>query len=206
MHILFEHITTVRERAWGWFAARADGPYALFWLCFLSFTEPFLSPVVPEALMTAMIVARREHWRLYTLLTILFTFLGGITGYVLGIFLFKEFAEPLLQFAGYQQVHEVSQTLLGGNTFLVMFFIAFTFLPDKPFTYLSGFLGVSLLQYSAGIFLGRSARVSLIGYLSYRFGPRIVEAADRYFFWFAMALLALLAAYGIVQLHLLPWQ
>ena len=194
----------MRDRAWAWFAARAQGAYALFWLCFLSYIEPFLSPIVPEALMTAMIIANKEKWKFYAILTIFFTFLGGITGYLLGMFLFNEFATPLLQWSGYQQYHELSQTILGGNIFLVMFFIAFTLLPDKPFTYLSGFLGVPFLAYASGMLLGRAMRVALVAYLSYKFGPQILELVNRYFFWFALAILALLAVYAIVQLQLLP--
>ena len=195
----------MRERAWGWFAERAESKQALFWLCFLSYTEPFLSPIVPEALMTAMILAKREHWRLYAALTTAFTFFGGVTGYLLGVFLFKEFATPLLGLSGFQEFQGVSQQILGGNIFLVMFFIAFTLLPDKPFTYLSGFLGAPFLLYAGGMLLGRAARVTLVAYFSYKFGPQILEAVNRYFFWFAVAILALLALYGIVQMHLLPW-
>ncbi|TSC68708.1 MAG: DedA family protein [Parcubacteria group bacterium Gr01-1014_56] len=194
----------MRERAWAWFSLHAQGKHALFWLCFLSYIEPFLSPIVPEALMTAMIIVKKERWRFYALLTTLFTFLGGITGYFLGVFLFNEFATPLLQLSGYQQYHDVSQTILGGNIFLIMFFIAFTLLPDKPFTYLSGFLGVPFFAYASGLLLGRSMRVVLVAYLSYRFGPQILEVVNRYFFWFALAVLALLALYGIVQMRILP--
>ena len=204
MYFLLEHITTMRDRAWGWFVERAHSTHALFWLCFLSYVEPFLSPIVPEALMTAMIIANRERWKLYAVLTTIFTFLGGITGYLLGVFLFNEFAAPLVAWSGYQQYHEITQSLLGGNIFLIMFFIAFTLLPDKPFTYLSGFLGVPFLAYASGMLLGRAMRVALVAYLSYKFGPQILELVNRYFFWFALAILALLAVYAIVQLQLLP--
>lgn len=194
----------MRDRAWGWFASHAHSKHALFWLCFLSYLEPFISPIVPEALMTAMILVKRERWKLYALLTTVFTFLGGITGYLLGMFLFKEFSEPLLRLSGYQQFHEISQNVLGGNIFLIMFFIAFTLLPDKPFTYLSGFLGAPFLAYAGGLLLGRTMRIALVAYLSYKFGPQILEIVNRYFFWFAVAALALLAVYAIVQMQLLP--
>ncbi len=203
---LLEHITTIRDRAWAWFAARAESKYAIFWLCFLSYIEPFISPIVPEALMSAMILARRERWKLYTALTIVFTFLGGITGYLLGMFIFEGFAAPLLAFAGFRDFHAVSQTIVGGNIFLIMFFIAFTLLPDKPFTYLSGFLGVPFVMYAGGMLLGRTLRVILVGYVVQRFGPQIVVVINKYFTWFAIVVLALLVLYGIVQLHLLPWQ
>lgn len=192
----------MRDRAWGWFAAHAQGKYALFWLAFLSYLEPFISPIVPEALMTAMILVKKELWRFYALITTLFTFLGGITGYMLGMFLFKEFSEPLLRFSGYQQFHDISQTIVGGNIFLIMFFIAFTLLPDKPFTYLSGFLGVPFVAYASGLLFGRAMRIALVAYLSYRFGPQILELVNKYFFWFALAVIALAALYGILRVGL----
>src|SRR3989344_5455982 len=136
MYFLLEHITTARDKSWKWFTTHAEGPHALFWLCLLSYLEPFISPIVPEALMAAMILAARHKWKLYAALTTIFSFLGGITGYLLGMFLFREFGEAILRFTGFGEIHEVSQMILGGNIFLIMFFIAFTLLPDKPFTYL----------------------------------------------------------------------
>lgn len=202
---IFEHITTITERAWAWFAARADSKYAIFWLCLLAYLEPFISPVMPEALLVAMIIAKREHWKLYTTLTIIFCLLGGVTGYVLGMFFFQGVSEYLLSLSGFEQFQDVTSNIKGGDIFLIMFFISFTLLPDKPFTYLSGFLGVPFLSYISGLFLGRSLRVLLVGYLSYRFGPQIVATLNKYFYWFALAVLAILLIYGTLRWHLLPW-
>lgn len=189
----------MQERAWAWFAMRAHTKQATLWLCFLSYIEPFLSPIVPETLMAAMILAVRERWKYYAALTIFFTFLGGVTGYVLGMFIFEGFAKPLLEFSGFKEFHKISQQLLGSNIFFVMFFIALTLLPDKPFTYISGFIGAPFLLYAAGLLFGRTARVVLVAYLTYRFGPQILDAINKYFFWFAVAILAFLALYGIVH-------
>ncbi len=202
---IFEHITTISERAWGWFAARADSKYAIFWLCTLAFLEPFLSPFIPEALLVAMIIAKREHWKLYTALTVLFCLLGGIAGYVIGMFFFHGISEYILNLSGFEQFQNVRADILGGDIFLIMFFISFTLLPDKPFTYLSGFLGVPFINYIGGFFLGRSLRIVLVGACSYWFGPQIVSTLNKYFYWFAMAVLAILAIYGTLRWHLLPW-
>lgn len=199
MHVIFEHITNVKEKSWAWFVARAQGPYGIFWLCLLSYLEPFISPIVPEALMAAMILAAREKWKLYMALTTAFTFLGGITGYFIGFFVFKGFGDVLLRFTGYGEIHDASQMLLGGNIFLIMFFIAFTLLPDKPFTYLAGFLGLPFFHYAAGLLVGRSMRIALVGYFTYKFGPQILAVVNRYFFWFALVVLAIFGVYAIVQ-------
>lgn len=203
MHVIFEHITTAKEKSWAWFAARAHSKHAIFWLCLLSYLEPFISPIVPEALMTAMILAHREKWKFYAVLTTIFTFLGGITGYLIGYFLFQGFGEALLTITGSGEVHEVSQMIVGGNIFLIMFFIAFTLLPDKPFTYLAGFLGVSFFLYTAGLLVGRTMRILLVAYFSYRFGPQILTAVNKYFFWFALVVLAIFVVYVTLKLHLL---
>jgi membrane protein YqaA with SNARE-associated domain len=204
MHVILEHITTMRDRAWTWFAARADGPHAIFWLCVLSFLEPLFSPIVPEALMAAMILASKERWRYYATLTTIFTFLGGVAGYLIGAFLFQGFGEHILALSGFTEFHEATQRLVGGNIFLVMFFIAFTLLPDKPFTYLAGFLGLPFLNYAAGLFLGRVMRITLVAYFVQRFGGAILVLVNRYFFWFALVILALFGVYVTLHFHLLP--
>lgn len=207
MRILFEHITTMREKSWKWFAARAHGKHAVAWLGILSFLEPLISPIVPETLLVAMLLAGSDEkkWKKYSFVTTAWAVAGGVLGYLIGAFFFRGFGEWLLGLTGTGEIHRFTQDILtGGSIFLLMLLITFTPIPDKPFTYLSGFLGAPFLPYFAGFLIGRALRFTTVAYLTHRYGAQVLGIINKYFFWFTIAILALLALYGIVHLHLLP--
>ncbi len=167
--------------AWEWFAARAHGPHALFWLTFISFLEPIVLPIVPESLMVAMIIAGRERWKKYAAITTIASTLGGLAGYFIGLFLLREFGAPFIAHYGLRHWFRTAHHLLAGNVFAVMLFVTFTPVPDKAFVILSGFFHVPLLPYLAGFFLGRALRFGFVAYAVQRFGGRVFKAVHQYF-------------------------
>ncbi|MDB5225616.1 MAG: DedA family protein [Candidatus Adlerbacteria bacterium] len=204
MHLL-EHITERGERSWAWFSQRAHSQHAKMWLAILSFLEPIISPIVPETLMVAMLLAgsNDRRWKAYAALTTAFSFLGGLVGYGIGMLAFYYFGEGLLAYFGLGDLHAQAQFLLGGSIFVVMFFVTFTPLPDKVFTILSGFFGVPLLPYAVGFLAGRALRFTLVAYMVHRMGPRILDVLNRYFLWVAVAVLVLGIIYGMVRFNVL---
>lgn len=204
MH-LPQHITTAHERGWKWFSDRAHSKHATFWLAVLAFLEPVISPIVPETLLVAMLLAGSDDqkWKKYSAITTAASVAGGIAGYCVGMLAFKVFGEALLATFGLSDIHNTIGTILAGNIFLVMIFVTFTPIPDKAFTILSGFVGAPFLPYLAGFFIGRAARFTLVAYMVHRFGSRILSTLNQYFLWAAGAGVAILTAYAIVHWHLL---
>ncbi len=200
-----EHIATPRESSWEWFKERAHSKHALAWLIVISFLEPIISPIVPETLMVAMLLAGSDDqkWKRYSVITTTASFLGGMTGYAIGWLAFKWFGEQLLSYFGLGDAHGTIDMILSGNIFLIMIFITFTPIPDKVFTLLSGFVGAPLLPFAAGFVVGRAARFSLVAYLVHRFGERIIDTINRYSLYAAGLTVAVLVAYAIVHWHLL---
>lgn len=204
MH-LPEHITTAHERGWQWFSKRAHSKHAVFWLVVLAFLEPVISPIVPETLLVAMLLAGSDErkWKKYSVITTAASLAGGLAGYGVGLLAFKFFGEALLGTFGLADIHGTISTILAGNIFLVMIFITFTPIPDKAFTILSGFVGAPLLPYAAGFLIGRAARFTLVAYLVHRFGEKILDTINRYLLWAGGAGVAIFTAYAIVHWHLL---
>jgi membrane protein YqaA with SNARE-associated domain len=200
-----EHITTAQERGWQWFSERAHGKHAVFWLVVLAFLEPIFSPLVPETLLVAMLLAGSDErkWKRYSAITTASSFAGGVAGYGVGMLAFHLFGIALLSYLGLSDIHGTIATILAGNIFLVMVFITFTPIPDKAFTLLSGFVGAPFLPYAAGFLVGRAARFTLVAYLVHRFGAKVLEAINKYSSWAAVAVVAILTAYAIVHWRLL---
>ena len=81
------------------FSRRREAPY---YLSLLSFVESFILPFPPPDVMLApMSLARPSRAMRYAALTLLFSVLGGLVGYLIGAFLF-DLAEPYIIAWGYE--------------------------------------------------------------------------------------------------------
>ena len=82
----------------------------------------------------------------------------------------------------------------------VVFAAAFTPIPYKVFTILSGLAQLNLLAFVIASLVGRSARFFLVGGLVFAFGKPIREFIERYFNWLTLLFVALLVAgFGVIK-------
>jgi membrane protein YqaA with SNARE-associated domain len=201
---VLEHVTTTRERGWSWFVEHAKSRYALLWLALLGFADTVFFPISVEAFLAVLVLAHRDRWRTYLAVSITSSTAGAIAGYWLLFWLFRSFGEPLLAQWGIGEAYSIAQTLLGGQIFLTMLLASFTPLPDKLFIYAAGILGAPFLPYIAGFIIGRGARMAVVTYLVWKFGPTILESINKYSLYSAVMAVAILALYVIFKLHLVP--
>lgn len=199
-----QKIIVARDRAWGWFVARAEGPHALFWLVVCAVLDPIFFPIAPEIYLAALILAKPHAWRRYLPVAIIASTVGAALGYLVGLLLFNYFGAAVIGFYGLEAPFARAQAQVGQNVLTAMLLVPFTLIPEKVFVLAAGFLGAPFLPYLTGFVIGRSVRIALITYLFYRFGEKVLEMIGRYFFAFTIIILALLAYYGIVHLQLLP--
>jgi membrane protein YqaA with SNARE-associated domain len=202
---IIEHITTVREKGWEWFAAHARGRFVLWWMALIAFTDTIFSPITAEAFLSALILAHRERWKMFLAVSLSASTAGAVAGYWLLFYAFHTFGEQYLASWGLQNAYAGAQALLGGGIFVTMLVASFTPLPDKVFIYAAGILGVPFTPYILGFLVGRGARMSVVTYLVYKFGAPILEGINKYSAYTALAAIAVLVAYGMVHWHLLPW-
>lgn len=204
MSWLSENITSARDKSWAWFERHAHSKHALFWLAVVAYTDAVISPLVPEAFLAALMLARPDKWKQYLATSIIATTLGAATGYFIGLFLFRTFGEPLLQLYHLGPAFESAQHLIRGHVFFALMLASFTPIPDKVFIYASGFLGVHFVPYIAGYMLGRGARMAIVAYVVGRYGKGVIDVINRYFLFVALAVVTLFAYYAIVHWHVLP--
>ncbi len=204
MHVL-EHITTARERGWGWFVEHAKSRYALWWLALLGFADTVFFPISVEAFLAVLVLAHRERWKTFLAVSLVSSVTGAIAGYWLLYVLFRAFGESLLQSWGLVDAYAVAQTLLGAQIFLAMLLASFTPLPDKLFIYAAGILGAPFFPYIIGFILGRGARMGVVTFLVHRFGSAVLESVNKYSAYAAVAVVALGIIYAMVHWHLVPW-
>jgi membrane protein YqaA with SNARE-associated domain len=175
-----------------WFAARAHGAHAKFWLAVLSFTESSVFLVPPDVLLIAILLAGAERWRYYAVFTAAWSVLGALAGYAVGALLYDSVGQMLVSAYGLADDVELAQQWFSGNTFLVMFIAALTPLPYKVFVLTGGFLQVNLVAFTLASILGRLVRFGLVAYITKTFGAMAAQTLTRYTHYTSLVLTAAL--------------
>ena len=196
-------VSAWHERLWRRFTELAQGPHALVWLALFALFDPIFFPIPPEVYLAALMLAHPKRWKEYLVICISFSVLGAAIGYFVGAFLFHQFGLPLLHLYHLEPAFREGRHMLMGHVLIGMVLVAFSLVPEKVVVLAAGFLGAFFPAFLIGFFIGRAIRLALIAYLVHRFGTRMLDVIKKYFFWFTVLLLLILAYYGIVHFHLM---
>ncbi len=161
----------------------AQHRHAPLYLVCLSFVEASFFPLPPDLMLAPMSISRPQKAWWYATLTTLSSVLGGIVGYLLGMF-FISLIEPYLIQMGYQVAYYKVQHwfLLWG--FWALFFAGFTPIPYKVFTIASGAVGMPVVPFVLASLVGRASRFYLVSGLMRAGGTRMNNQLRKYIDWF----------------------
>lgn len=168
------------------------------YLAALSFAESSFFPVPPDVLLVPLCAARPERVLRLGLLTTIFSTIGGLFGYLLGLLAF-DLVSPLLDQAGYWgHITRVEAWCLQYGAWTV-FVAGFSPLPYKVFTLTAGAMSMALLPFLVASFVGRGSRFMLVSVLIAAFGARVEPWVRRWVEWFGW-LSILLVSFVLVWL------
>ena len=161
----------------------ASSKIAIYVLAFVSFIESFFFPVPPDLMIVPMVVAKRENYLKIFLIATIFSVLGGLVGYMLGIF-FLDISMVIIEFYGYQEkVFEIQDKISSKGGFIfwigVMFLAGFTPLPFKLFTIASGIVSFNIIVFFFICLFTRGLRFFIVSYLTYLFGNKFSNFIDK---------------------------
>ena len=177
-----------------------------FYLGLISFIESSFFPIPPDVMIVPMVIAKKKNYIKIFLIASIFSVLGGIFGYLLGLF-FYDLAFGVIEIYGYEnKIEKLKYILSTGEGFLtwlsILFLAGFTPLPYKAFTISSGLIGFNLLIFILVSLISRSLRFFIISYLSYKFGDLFTEFMDRHGSkWFTILGLILVIIFLIIFLY-----
>jgi len=152
-------------------------------LGFVSFIESFFFPVPPDLMIVPMVVAKRDDYLKIFLIATVGSVLGGLFGYMLGVF-FLDSAMVIIEFYGYEEkVFEIQNKMStrgGSLAWLgIMFLAGFTPLPFKVFTITSGVINFNLFIFFFICLFTRGLRFFLVSYLTYLFGKKFGDFIEK---------------------------
>ena len=155
-----------------------------YYLAIISFVESSLFPIPPDVMIIPMVISKKNDFLKIFFLTTIFSVMGGIFGYLIGVFFF-EFGINIINFYGHEdKLSNIKENLINNDGFYawlgILFLAGFTPLPYKVFTIASGLIGFNFLFFILISLISRGLRFFIVSYLSYKFGDLFNEFMDKH--------------------------
>jgi membrane protein YqaA with SNARE-associated domain len=160
--------TALYDRCMAWARHR----HAVWYLSGLSFAESSFFPIPPDVMLAPMSMARPERSMRYATITTVASVIGGLFGYLIGLYAF-DLIEPWLQQSHYWDNYLLARNWFDEWGFWAILVAGFSPIPYKVFTIAAGTLMMNLPLFIAGSCIGRGGRFFLVAMLLAWGGPRM---------------------------------
>ncbi len=164
---------------------------------FISFSESVFAPIIIDPFLIAMIATKRERWIRYTVNAIVFSILGGLVGYLLGLLFFDYIGVWIIDAYGLTNYFVSIQDDINQSAFAFILLGAFTPVPYKLVAIAAGLVQVNLATFIVASIIGRVLRLGLVGVATYYVGPHALPIIRRHLFMMASLVGVVLTLYII---------
>ncbi|WP_025386013.1 YqaA family protein [Legionella oakridgensis] len=153
--------------------------HAPYYLAGVSFAESSFFPIPPDVMLISMGLAAPKRAWYYALITTFFSVLGGILGYLIGMYA-MELLEPYLASSSYMSSFNQVAHWFKQHGVWVVILAGFTPFPYKVFTIAAGAMQMAFLPFVLGSIIGRGLRFFLVSAILYFAGARIETRLRHY--------------------------
>ncbi|MCG6872027.1 MAG: DedA family protein [Gammaproteobacteria bacterium] len=168
------------SRLYDWTLRWSGHPKASWFLAGLGFAESSFFPVPPDVLLAPMVLARPERGWWLAALTTVASVIGGLFGYLIGLFLYQEVALPLIELYHAQARFDQVKTWFDDYGFWIVFLAGFSPIPYKLFTISAGVVSLAVVPFTLASLVGRGARFFLVAGLVIWGGERLATFLRRW--------------------------
>ena len=157
----------------------AKSNHAVRILSTVSFVESFVFPIPPDLLLIPLSISNPKKAYYFAMLTTIFSVLGGVIGYLIGIY----FADLFLSALGWmfdEKSVETTTEWMAEWGVMVVLISGFSPIPYKVFTVASGVTGLMFIPFLIASFLGRGMRFFLIGFIVSKGGDNLEKKIRKY--------------------------
>ena len=157
---------------------------ARFFLSFICIIESIFFPIPPDVMIIPMTLAQKKRWiQIATIATISSVF-GGIIGYAIGFFFYKEVGIHIFEFYGFEGFKSFKEQITIGKGFwawIILLAIAgFTPVPFKLLTISSGLIHFNFLIFILVAAITRGSRFFILAGLLSFFGHKILPYIKKF--------------------------
>ncbi len=164
-----------------WTLSWADSKYSAFGLFFVAFIESSFFPIPPDVLLIPLILGRLDNWFKLCVICSVGSVAGAVFGYLIGYLAMESVGNYIIELLRLESAKEQFFLWYERYGVLIVLIGAFTPIPFKVITILSGAVGLNILVFILYSFVGRAGRFFLIGIMLRIFGAKIKELIEKYF-------------------------
>ena len=152
-------------------------------LYFVSFIESIIFPIPTDIFLIPYVLADRSNYLIITIFTTLFSVLGGVCAFYIGLFFWDYFSEILVKY--YPSIVDGINGFkkdfgIYGN--LLILLGGFSPFPYKVTCISSGLLGLDIYQFILFSSVSRFSRFFIVSYFFYRFGEKAKFVINKYIY------------------------
>ena len=173
-------------------------PKAEKFLALVAFSESSFFPIPPDLLLIPMALARPLKWIRLALITTIFSVLGGILGYLIGVFLWETIGQYIIEIYHLEEKFNIFKDNYNTKGALIVFIAGFTPIPYKLITIASGGMNLNIIIFIIASILSRGARFFLLTAIIRIFGDTAKLFIDKYFSFLTLIV-------GFILILLILW-
>ena len=188
------------KRLYDWTLSLAHSPYSLWALAMVASIESSVFPIPPDLLIIPMIIAAPHRAFVIAGIATVFSVLGGMLGYGIGMFAFDSIGQPILESLGKADSMAEFSTRFNDMGFWAVLVAGLTPFPYKVITIMSGWTAMPLGTFVITSILARALRFFIIAALLYKFGALIRDFIEkRLGLVFTLVCVALVGGFFLVR-------
>ncbi|MDH4228026.1 MAG: DedA family protein [Deltaproteobacteria bacterium] len=169
------------RRLYDWVLSWAHTRYATLALFILAFIESSFFPIPPDILLIALAVSIPAKSFRYALVCSIGSVLGGIFGYLIGMFLMEAVGNSIVAAYGLTSQFEYVRDVYVRYDAWAVAIAGFTPIPYKLFTISAGAFGINFPVFVLMSVVSRAARFFIVAALIYKFGAPVKTFIEKYF-------------------------
>lgn len=169
----------------------------------VAFIESSVFPIPPDVMLIPMVLAKRsEAWKIAFICSV-FSVLGGVFGYAIGLFFLQIIGDAIIAFYGYEDKFQRFVAAYDEWGGWIVAFFGLTPFPYKVITIASGAAQLNLMVFMIASVLSRSARFFLVAWLLMKYGEPIRTFIEKYLGLLTIVFFILLFGSFVVLKYLL---
>jgi len=164
--------------------ALATHKSARFFLSFICIIESIFFPIPPDVMIIPMTLAQKKRWIQIATIATISSVIGGIIGYAIGFFFYKEVGIHIFEFYGFEGFKSFKEQIAIGKGFwawIILLAIAgFTPVPFKLLTISSGLIHFNFIVFILVAAITRGSRFFILAGLLSFFGHKILPYIKKF--------------------------
>ncbi|MCP3683709.1 MAG: DedA family protein [bacterium] len=169
------------KRLYDWVIHWADTRYGTPALAGLAFAESSFFPIPADVLLIALCLGKPKKSFYYAFICTLFSVLGGVFGYLIGLWFMDAVGTRIIEMLGYMDLFGRVGEMYREYDAWAVGIAGFTPIPYKVFTIAAGAFKINFAVFVFASIAGRAGRFFLVSALFYFYGPPIKKYIDKYF-------------------------